>query len=126
MKKYTIGGKKRPLQFGIGAYTILCEEMDGDLELVDEVLIATGIRQVQLISALIFAGLSNACEILGEDVDFNRHTVQMWIDEMKQEELTKIIGDFMKSKYMGKAVEDHYSVDEEDANDNSEVESKKK
>lgn len=128
MKKYNIGGKKRPIQFGLGAISAFCDLSGGDIELIDEIFTSTGIRQLELVRNIVYAGLLNACEIgvkgVKIDVDFNPALVQLWIDDMDQDELTKILSDFKDSKLMGKTIASYYEVQQEEETDSSE--SKKK
>lgn len=113
--KINIGGQERGLQFGFGAVEIYCETMDCDLKGLD--YIGTECKeQPRAIGTIIYAALVNYADLNDELVDFSVRKVQLWLDELPQAGFEAIMEDFRKSKFLGKAIEQHFadSIDVED------------
>lgn len=108
--KFNIGGKERGVQFGMGAIQIYCDEMDCDVEGLDHILNPKGKRLFEAIGKIIFAGLSNYCNLNDEIIDFDVHKVQSWIDELPQEDYNSIMEHFKLSKIFGKSIQDHFNA----------------
>lgn len=108
--KFNIGNKERGVQFGMGAIQIYCDEMDCDVEGLNHILDPNGKRLFEAIGKIVFAGLSNYCNLNDEAIDFNVAKVQSWIDELPQEDYNAIMGVFKNSKIFGKSIQDHFDA----------------
>jgi hypothetical protein len=106
--KFNIGKKERGVQFGMGAIQIYCDEMDCDVEGLNHILNPQGKRLFEAIGKIIFAGLSNYCNLNDEIIDFNVVQVQSWIDELPQEDYNAIMDVFKNSKMFGKSIQEHF------------------
>lgn len=127
--KVNIGGKKRGIQFGMGAIEIYCDTLGCDLEGLDWIFSGDK-RMLKAMPVLVFAGLTNYEELKDEGAEetFSVRKVQSWLDECTPEEYTQIIDIWKKSKYMGKTIEQYYfqSVEEEGTEETEKAKTKKK
>lgn len=95
-----MGGKVRPIKFGMGAWKIFTEVTGLPLDKLGEVDAMT------FPVAIIYAGCKQAALSKNEPVDFNQANVCDWIDEMPQETFNEISRTLAESKILGRTFKD--------------------
>jgi len=95
-----MGGKVRPIKFGMGAWKIFTEVTGLPLDRLGEV------DTVTFPAAIIYAGAKQAALANNEAVDFNLANVYDWIDEMPQDTFNSIAKCLSESKTMGRTFKD--------------------
>lgn len=111
--KINFGGKERGFQWGMGCLEKYCDLMDCDMEGL--ILFTYNNKaQIKAATSLLLAGMLNYSEINDEAIDYNYSKVQLWLDEAPQDTWTAIVNDFVKSKYLGKTIEDYFAVGSDD------------
>lgn len=95
-----MGGKVRPIKFGMGAWKIFTEVTGLPLDRLGEV------DTVTFPAAIIYAGCKQAALGLNEPIDFNLANVYDWIDVMPQERFNEIAKTLSESKVMGRTFKD--------------------
>lgn len=90
-----IGGRVRPLKFGMGAWRFVSEVTGLPMNKFDE------IDPLILPVYLIYGGAKHAALCQNEPVDFNAHDVFDWVDSMPQQTLSDIMQCVMTSKLLG-------------------------
>ena len=90
-----IGGKVRPIKFGMGAWKYFTEVTGvqlADLANVDAITFG---------ASIVYGGLKQAALADNEPVDFNINNVYDWLDEMPQDDYSKIMTTLLESKVLG-------------------------
>lgn len=101
-----IKGKDWKLVWGTGAFEQACNELDMSFEELNEALF-TG--NVSIGNRFAYCALQNGAEIEDKTLDFNYKTFLAWFDEQEEGIGMEISNDFLKSKYLGKTMEDRYN-----------------
>lgn len=98
-----LGGKVRPIKFGMGAWSIIADERN--LPLAD---ITKGLNELSFVAWITYAGCKYACLAGYSDLPAPKsiYEVQDWFDDAEPE-VMKIIGQtFAKSRTNGKTISD--------------------
>lgn len=111
--KINFGGKERGFQWGIGCIERYCDLMDGDLETLT-LLDSKGVSKLKASTNLLLAAMNNYSDINNEAIDYNYSLVQSWLDEAPQNTMDILMQDFLKSKFLGKAVQDYFNDSQDD------------
>lgn len=107
--KINFGGKERGFQWGMGCLEKYCDLMDCDVEGI-ALFTYDNRQQIKAASSLLLAGMLNYSELNDEAIDYSYAKVQSWLDEAPQETWDQIVADFIKSKYLGRTIEDYFSM----------------
>ena len=115
--KINFGGKDRGFQWGMGCIEKYCDLMGGDLETLSA-LDGKGILKIKASVNLLLSAMLNYSELNEEVIDFNYVKVSSWLDEADQDIMNTLMADFLKSKFLGKTIEDYFALSqiEEPAN----------
>lgn len=101
-----IKGNKWQLSWGSGALESLCNDLGISLQDIEYAVLDD---DTTLLNKLTYAALTNGAEIMDISLDFNYKYFLAWLDEQPQEMGVEIMNDFMKSKYLGKTMEDRFN-----------------
>jgi len=93
MNVIKIGNKERPFKFGFNAMDIFCKEYGIGLNAFSETFakIATGEAAPGIIRDIIYSGLLAGTLSCNQTPDYNKYTIGDWLDELGNEELTKVM-----------------------------------
>lgn len=95
-----LGGKIRPLKFGMGAWKIFTEVTELPLEKLGEV------DMMSFPAIIIYAGAKQAALAKNKEIDFNLAMVYDWIDEISEDTFRDISKCLASSKIMGRTFKD--------------------
>jgi len=102
----SIGGKKRPIKFGTNQTVILCELRDCTIADIQQMMSIEKIQAQQItggeIVDLLYSALLAGARTKDSAEDFTRHAVGDWIDEMDQDELTRVFSVMAASQPVAK------------------------
>lgn len=95
-----IGGKLRPVKFGMGAWKIFTEITGKSLDQMGS------INWIEFSGYIIYAGLKQAALVNGDPVDFTPEKVFDWLDEIEDETYKSIMRTLAESKVLGRTFKD--------------------
>ena len=101
-----INDKNWKLVWGTGALENLCNQLNMTLNEVD---VAIMLGDEKVVNRLAYCALQNGAEIQDSEVDFTYKYFLAWLDEQEEGLGQEISNDFLKSKYLGKTMEDRYN-----------------
>jgi ABC-type maltose transport system permease subunit len=107
--KINFGGKDRGFQWGMGCIEKYCDFMGGDLETLAE-LDGKGIGKIKASVTLLLSAMINYAELNDEVIDYNYAKVASWLDEADQDTMNVLMADFIKSKFLGKTIQDYFEL----------------
>lgn len=102
----SIKDKQRKLQWGLGALENLCNTLNLSLNDID---LAIMNNDTAVINRLTYCALENGAEIEDDTLDFNYKQFLAWLDEQPEQVGNDIANDFLKSKLLGKTMEERYN-----------------
>lgn len=95
-----IGGKLRPIKFGMGAWKIFTDTTGKQLDQMGD------INWIEFSGAIIYAGLMQAALVSGRSMDFNINQVYDWLDDMPDETYKSIMATLAESRVLGRTFKD--------------------
>lgn len=101
-----INGKQNRLVWGLGALENLCNTLNMTLQEID---LAIMNNDIAVINRLAYCALENGAEISDQELDFNYKFFLAWLDEQPEQIGNDISNDFLKSKLLGKTMEERYN-----------------
>lgn len=101
-----IQGKQNKLVWGLGALENLCNTLNMTLQEID---LAIMNNDIAVINRLAYCALENGAEIADQELDFNYKFFLAWLDEQPEQIGNDISNDFLKSKLLGKTMEERYN-----------------
>jgi len=104
MLNIKIGGELRPFKFGFNAMDIFCKEKSigiGDFGAYFN-NIASNKATIADLRDIVFAGLCGGALSMGSKVDFTTYQVGDWMDELKSDELAKIMASISGAVFVKK------------------------
>lgn len=105
-----INDKEYGLSWGMGCFEIYCEKMDCSLNDGFDLAFNPHREQNKYFCNLVYAALQNKAELDGVELEVNYRQLQNAIDEAEDGLIREIEGDFLKSKYQGKAIADYLDL----------------
>jgi hypothetical protein len=100
-----INDKEWKLVWGLGALENLCNELGIGLQDVDMAILN---NETIVLNKLTYCALQNGAEIDDLELDFNYKKFTQFIDNADESVGREIMNDFMKSKLLGKTMEERY------------------
>ena len=97
--------KPRQLCWGMGALEDLCDELGITLQDLD---IAILNNETSTLNKLTYSALRNGAEINDDSLDFNYKYFLNWLDQQPDMLGNEIMSDFMKSKLLGKTMQERF------------------
>jgi len=110
-----IGGKVRPIKFGMGAWKIFTDATGKQLDNIGE------INWIEFSGAIIYAGLMQAALVSGRARDFSIELVYDWLDELPDESYKAIMKTLADSRVLGRTFKDLLKTQQADEPDKKKV-----
>lgn len=90
-----IGGKKRPVSFGINQTAVYCEKKDITLDQIGKRF--SGKMSLMDFRDLLWSGLYAGAKEEDIEIDFNEWKVGMWVEDMTPTEINDVVSKFAGS-----------------------------
>lgn len=95
----TIGGRKRTMHFSMNFWSAFTDSLNIPLDGIGDIF--NGGVSVTGIRALVYSGILAYDQEEGNEIDYTIFKVGSWLDDMKAEELEKIVNAMLESKILG-------------------------
>jgi hypothetical protein len=95
----TIGGRKRTMHFSMNFWSAFTDSLNIPLDGIGDIF--NGGVSVTGIRALVYSGILAYDQEEGNEIDYTIFKVGSWLDDMKADELEKIVNAMLESKILG-------------------------
>ena len=95
----SIGGKQRTLHFSMNFWAAFTDELNISLDQIDKVFSDT--LNLNMIRALVYAGLLAFDQEEGNEIDYNLFKVGAWLDDVNTDQFNDMLNTLTESRLLG-------------------------